>query len=116
MLRKRLIREIMMIACLMLAIIGFGSFNQARAASVCGGIGFNPGWLHFDVTTKSAWTDGLLGTIETYKGSNRAGIDWLYNGDTFLETMYSGSSSSHGGARQMGGTPRYRLQILTMIL
>lgn len=99
---KRLRLKFMLMASLMLVIIGFGSLDRAQGAEVCNGIPFNIGWIDLGVSTESDFTAGLLGTIESFKGSNVAGLDWLYNDNSFLNTTEVGSQLISWWTRKNG--------------
>ncbi|GEM_PF-1680449 len=93
---KRLRLKFMVMASLMLALIGFSSLNnkamaQVASGSVCPDVPFTIGWTDLSVSTTSNFTAGLLGTIESFNGSNIAGIDWLFNNGSFLNTTQVGS-------------------------
>jgi hypothetical protein len=99
---KRLRLKFMVMASLMLAIIGFGLNGVKAQEKICNGIPFNPGWIDLGVKTKSDFTAGLLGTIESFNGSSIAGLDWLYNNDSFLNTTVVGSQLISWWTRKNG--------------
>ncbi len=101
---KRMRRGFIVIASIMLVLLGFSSYKEARGQDlcvdcICPGLDNTTGWFDLAVSFPdpligtSDFTAGLLGTIESTGAGqpNIGGIDWLFNDDAFLNTTRLGS-------------------------